>query len=84
MKLVLKRLPRMMVVRALEDGHPKFVEAGSENTGPFALHTEDGQILPCQVSTTMNSSGRFDPVQLTVTFTVDGTNIRVEGDPVES
>ena len=84
MKLVLKRIPRMVEIQTLEDQYPQLVPSESENNGPFALHTEDGQILPCQVSTTMKSSGRFDPVQLTVTFTVDGTNIRVEGDPVES
>lgn len=58
----------------------KRVERDGEILGPFALHAEDGQMLPCQVSTSMESTGGGRPVKLTVTFTVDGDQIKVEGD----
>lgn len=58
----------------------KRVERPGEVPGPFALHTEDGKMLPCQVSTSMDSCGGGHPVKLTVIFTVDGDNIKVEGD----
>ena len=58
----------------------KRVARDGEIPGPFALHAEDGQMLPCQVSTIMESSGGGRPVKLTVTFTVDGDQIKVEGD----
>lgn len=53
----------------------------SDIPGGFALHTEDGVALPCQVSTSMTSAGQ-QPVQLTVVFTVNGRDLIVEGDPV--
>jgi hypothetical protein len=80
MKLILKRIPRTVAAQGLEDEHPTFVAAEDERTGPFALHTEDGQVLPCQVRTSMDSVGRHEPVRLTVIFTVDGKNLLVEGD----
>ena len=79
MKLVLKRIEKTVEVTALSDPEPRHVNAGYP--GPFALHTEDGQVLPCQVSTNMESS-RGEPVRLTVVFNVDGRDLVVEGDPV--
>ncbi|UQS92508.1 hypothetical protein M5C90_15760 [Pseudomonas chlororaphis subsp. piscium] len=57
----------------------KRVEREGDMPCPFALHAEDGQILPCQVSTNMDSEGARPPT-LTVTFTVDGDQIKVQGD----
>ncbi|SDT52547.1 hypothetical protein SAMN05216222_4884 [Pseudomonas prosekii] len=57
----------------------KRVEREGGMPGPFALHTEDGQILPCQVSTVMDSKGARPPT-LVVTFTVDGDQVKVQGD----
>ncbi|WP_434706674.1 hypothetical protein J3Q07_16455 [Pseudomonas sp. D4-18] len=48
--------------------------------GPFALHSEDGQPLPCQTSTSMESRSSDQPVKLIVIFNVDGDQITVEGD----
>lgn len=78
MKLILKRVgddPRM--IRQLGDHRP--VEQ-IEDYRPFGLHTEDGTILPCQVSTSMNSE-RGGPVQVTVVFTVNGRDLVIQGDP---
>lgn len=58
----------------------KRVERPGDIHGPFALHTEDGTILPSQLSTNMASDGQ-GPVRLIVVFTVDGLNLVVEGDP---
>lgn len=46
---------------------------------PFALFTDAGEQLPCQVSTsiTSDSSGM---VKLTVVFEADGRGLVVEGD----
>lgn len=79
MKLILKRMVPMIDVRGLDDADPVYLPDRLAEPGPFALHTEDGQMLPCQVSTSMNSEGR-GPVRLTVTFTVDGDKIKIIGD----
>jgi hypothetical protein len=78
MKLILKRIEKTVEVSALSDSEPRHVAVGLPGT--FALHTEDGEMLPCQVSTRMDSSGRGHPVTLTVTFTVDGDKLKVQGD----
>jgi hypothetical protein len=79
MKLILKRMERARVISAgsIQDG--VVFNDGHELPAPFALHTEDGQMLPCQVSTSMNSDGGA-PVKLTVTFIVDGDKVKVQGD----
>lgn len=46
---------------------------------PFALHTEDGEILPCQVSTSLNSSHSEYPT-VTVVFQAVGDQLIIEGD----
>ena len=79
MKLILKRIERMTEVTSLGSGEVSYIPGGSELPGLFALHAEDGQMLPCQVSTSMDSK-YGEPVRLTVTFVVDGKKIRVEGD----
>lgn len=76
MKLILKRMER--AERTYVAGE-EFFQGGARLPEPFALHTEDGQMLPCQVSTSMNSDGGA-PVKLTVTFIVDGDKVKVEGD----
>lgn len=48
----------------------------------MAVDTEAGELLPCQVSTAMESKSS-DIVRLTVTFFVDGEKVRVEGDKCE-
>lgn len=78
MKLVLKRIEGTIESTSLSDCEPQHHKTGL--SGPFALHTEDGALLPCQVSTNLDSSGGGHPVRLTVTFTVDGDRIRVKDD----
>lgn len=46
---------------------------------PFALHTEDGEILPCQVSTALNSSADGVPT-VTVIFQAVGEDLIIQGD----
>lgn len=78
MKLVLRRIERTVEATSLSDVEPRHYPSGMP--GPFALHTEDGTMLPCQVSTNLGSSAVGHPVTLTVTFIVDGHQIRVQGD----
>ncbi|WP_110951359.1 hypothetical protein [Pseudomonas bohemica] len=82
MKLILKRVAREIEVTALGDESRKFVAGKASKHSPFALHTEAGEVLPCQVSTNMASEAG-DLVRLTVVFTVDGESLRVEGDDAE-
>lgn len=77
MRLVLKRIERAVEATSLSDSEPQHYLTGMP--GPFALHTEDGQLLPCQVRTDM-SSEPCGPVTLTVTFRLDGDKIKVQGD----
>lgn len=81
MKLVLKRIGKEQqelhpVVGLFESALGKSEKA--IDARPFALHTEDGEVLPCQVSTTM-SSEPGGPVTVTVVFVVDGHRVSVEG-----
>lgn len=78
MKLVLRRIERTVEATSVSDTGQRHYPTGQP--GPFALHTDDGTLLPCQVSTSLDSSGCGHPVRLTVTFTVDGDRIRVQGD----
>lgn len=82
MKLILKRIERMVEVTSLGSGEARYIPGGSKIPGPFALHTEDGQILPLQASTSMESD-HTNVVRLIVTFVVDGDKIRIEGDVCE-
>ncbi|MGO2711586.1 hypothetical protein [Pseudomonas helleri] len=75
----MKRIVPMIDARGLDDDKAVYFPDTEAEPGPFALHTEDGQILPGQVSTSMNSEPGV-PVKLTVTFTVDGDKITVQGD----
>ena len=80
MKLILKRVELKVDARGIDDDAPVHVASyGARVLAPYALHTEDGQMLPCQVSTIMNSEPN-SPVHLTVTFMVDGDRVRVQGD----
>ncbi|WP_225773306.1 hypothetical protein [Pseudomonas sp. Marseille-Q5115] len=78
MKLILKRIERRASPppSRIERNLPDMKEQG----GPFALHTEDGEVLPCQVRTTMTSATGWEPVELTVVFRVDGKQLTVVGD----
>jgi hypothetical protein len=80
MKLILKRVPRdnTVVIGAAGDwsGTPK--ERGDERR-PLALFTEDGELLPRQTSVSTESlPGQYPTV--TVTFFLDGKDIKVVGD----
>lgn len=79
MKLILKRLNRDIEVTSLDSECRHYVPGGRDHQTPFALHTEDGAVLPNQLSTTLHSEPG-QPVRLTVVFTVDGNNLAVEGD----
>lgn len=81
MKLVLKRVQRQVEATSLHDEARRFLPTKTRAASPFALHTEDGRILPCQASTTLHSE-HGDVVRLTVVFTVDGDSLAVEGDVV--
>ncbi|SDI40342.1 hypothetical protein [Pseudomonas abietaniphila] len=79
MKLILKQIPSRIDVTALGDEQGLTVPGKPNAHALFALFTEAGDLLPCQVSTTLHSeAGRGIP-QLTVTFNVDGRDLIVEG-----
>lgn len=79
MNLILKRIDRSLIATSL-DGDVELIQGERRLNAPFALHTEDGQVLPCQLSTSLESGkGAGFPV-LTVTFAVDGLSVVVEGD----
>lgn len=79
MNLILKRLNREIEVTSLDDESRRYVPGGRDQLSPFALHTENGAVLPNQLSTTLHSEPG-QPVRLTVVFTVDGDHLKVEGD----
>ena len=83
MKLVLKRVEPCIETTSLEDIGSRRSVGGSINARPLALHTEDGQVLPCQSSTTIVSLP-CSAVELTVKFIIDGKNLRLEGDQLET
>ena len=78
MKLILKQVAREIELTSLGDVDRKYAPGIVDEQSPFGLHTEDGQLLPCQVSTTMKSEAG-GLVHLTVVFVVDGKSLRVEG-----
>ncbi|EMR47055.1 hypothetical protein [Pseudomonas putida] len=55
MKLILKRLSREIEVTSLDSECRHYVPGGRDPQAPFALHTEDGTVLPSQQSTTLHS-----------------------------
>lgn len=84
MKLIFKRVRRPAVddcieVTSLTETVRQY-ESPRRMPGPYALHTEDGQTLPCQISSTMHSDGDGGPVHVTIVFMLDGTQISVQGD----
>jgi hypothetical protein len=81
MKLILKRVAPEIDVTCLGDTSSRYALGKPDASSPFALHTESGDLLPCQASTSMLSEPG-EPVRLTVIFTVDGRNLVVEGDVV--
>jgi hypothetical protein len=78
MKLILKQVAPQLDVTALGDEARRYVPGKPNKHALFALHTEDGQVLPCQVSTNL-ASVPGDLVHLTVVFAVNGDDLRVEG-----
>lgn len=81
MKLILKRVAPEIDITCLGDTSSRYALGKPDASSPFALHTESGDLLPCQASTSMLSEPG-EPVRLTVIFTVDGRNLVVEGDVV--
>ncbi|NWL48397.1 hypothetical protein DM819_21645 [Pseudomonas hunanensis] len=79
MKLILKRLNREIEVTSLDSDSRHYVPGGRDQQASFALHAEDGAVLPNQLSTTLHSDPG-QPVRLTVVFMVDGNKLAVEGD----
>lgn len=79
MRLILKRVAPEIEVTSLGDSCPRFTHGKPDGSSPFALHTESGEMLPCQISTSMLSQPG-EPVRLTVVFNVDGHHLVVEGD----
>ncbi|WP_206683083.1 hypothetical protein [Pseudomonas baltica] len=78
MELVLKQIASQIDVTTMKDPEPRFIPGETDKQSPFALYTDSGEMLPCQVSTALVSdAGGF--AQLTVVFTVDGDNLRVQG-----
>ncbi|SEE13532.1 hypothetical protein [Pseudomonas coleopterorum] len=80
MKLILKRVEPSIETTSLEDIGRRREIGSTIRARPFALHTEDGQVLPCQSSTTIVSLP-CSAVELTVKFIIDGKKLRLEGDP---
>lgn len=81
MRLILKRVAPEIDVTCLGDTSSRYALGKPDASSPFALHTESGDLLPCQASTSMLSEPG-EPVRLTVVFTVDGRDLVVEGDVV--
>ncbi|MFJ2981205.1 MULTISPECIES: hypothetical protein [unclassified Pseudomonas] len=79
MKMILKRLVRDVEVTSLADDGRRYTPGERRLESPFALHAEDGSVLPNQISTTLHSEPG-QPVRLTVVFMVDGNKLAVEGD----
>lgn len=52
---------------------------GEQDGSPWGLHTEDGEMLPGQQTTSLESSANDFPV-ITVRFFADGKTVIVEGD----
>jgi hypothetical protein len=74
-KLIFKRIrPAFIATAKFDDG-----ERDVTQLAPFALYTEDGEVLPCQISTCMLSEPN-SLVRLTVVFEVNGRDLIVEGD----
>ena len=71
-----------MAIRILEKPKQKLVLARSEH-GLFMLFTDDGKVLPNQVSAELVST-YGEPQKLIVTFVCDGEGIRVNGDREET
>lgn len=82
MKLILKRVEPSIETKSLEDIARRREIGRSISALPLALHTEDGQVLPCQSSATIVSLP-CSAVELTVKFIIDGKKLRLEGDPLE-
>lgn len=78
MKLTFKRICPEIEVTALGDAERHYTPGPPGKSAPFALHMEDGTVLPNQVSTTLHSEPG-QPAQITVVFTVDGDRLVVQG-----
>lgn len=78
MKLILKQVVPQLEITGLADAARRYTPGKPAKHALFALHTETGEVLPGQASTTMVSEpGNL--VRITVVFTVDGDTVRVEG-----
>jgi len=79
MKLILKQISPQIEVTAVGDDSPSHVSGKPPAHALFGLFTEAGEMLPCQVSTTLHSEAGRGMPKLTVTFSVDGRDLIVEG-----
>ncbi|OIN44524.1 hypothetical protein [Pseudomonas costantinii] len=79
MKLIIKRVPHAIAAITLgATGHLTQRPKESKER-PFALFTEDGVILPMQQSVVTESLAGKCPT-VTVTFYLNGEDIKVQGD----
>jgi hypothetical protein len=80
MKLILKRAGlNIRADQVFGDGGAITEVRKGIDDRPMALHTEDGEMLPRQVSAVLHNEAGAPP-RLVVTFTVDGSDVIVQGD----
>jgi hypothetical protein len=79
MKLILKRVPVPVEVQCVGEARVRRYPSSDTKERPFALYTEDGVILPKQRSVTTESVYGECPT-VTVTFSLDGEYVKVQGD----
>jgi hypothetical protein len=79
MKLILKQIPPQIDVTSVSDQSPRHAPGKPDERALFGLFTEAGEMLPCQVSTTLHSEAGGGMPKLTVTFNVNGRDLIVEG-----
>lgn len=77
--MVLKRVPRLVHVHAIGDAEMIRSLADQENSRPFALYTEHGDLLPGQQRVCIESLPGSCPT-VTVTFYLDGDSLKILGD----
>lgn len=79
MKLILKRVPHF--IEPIHIGDSSHLKRGPEKCKerPFALYTAAGEILPRQQSVVTESLPGKCPT-VTVTFFLDGDDVKVQGD----
>ncbi len=79
MKLILKRIPAPVKVQVIGDAEMCRSISAQCKERPFALYTAAGEILPRQQSVVTESLPGKCPT-VTVTFFLDGDDVKVQGD----